>query len=440
MSSVIIDRRKNDKHKSISNRQKFVKRVNKHVKNLIKKTIQEGKISDIDSASGKKVSVPAKNLKQPEFHYDYSTGKREGVLPGNKEYVAGDWIYRPEDEDQGNGQSCSSPGQGDGEDSFEFVITSKEYQDLFFADLELPDLVKKAFEKLSEKVYKRDGYQLDGPAGRLNYLQTLKQSIGRRVALRNPRQRVIQEIEQKLNQINIEIITTPLNTEVSLSLSLQQAQLIEELERAKNRLKSVPFIDDVDLRYNRFEEEDVPITQAVMFCIMDVSGSMGEWEKEMAKRFFMILYLFLHRSYQNVDVVFIRHTEHAEEVDEETFFYSTESGGTEIMPAMKLTMNIIKDRYPLNAWNVYCCQASDGDVFAVDAQRVVDTLSNKLLKLVQYFAYIEIGENPGQLSLHYKSGIGKKFTNFDQTRITNVADIFPVFRKLFEKKLANEKK
>ena len=82
----------------------------------------------------------------------------------------------------------------------------------------------------------------------------------------------------------------------------------------------IPYIDPLDVRYRRFEAHPKPVAQAVMFCLMDVSGSMTEHMKDLAKRFYVLLYIFLKRRYKNVDVVFIRHTHQAQEVDEDTFF------------------------------------------------------------------------------------------------------------------------
>ena len=115
------------------------------------------------------------------------------------------------------------------------------------------------------------------------------------------------------------------------------------------------------MRYRRFEPQPKPVAQAVMFCLMDVSGSMTEHMKDLAKRFFALLYLFLKRRYKHVDIVFIRHTHEAREVDEETFFYSPETGGTVVSTALEEMARIVDDRYPPDDWNIYAAQASDGD-------------------------------------------------------------------------------
>ena len=98
-----------------------------------------------------------------------------------------------------------------------------------------------------------------------------------------------------------------------------------------------------------------------MFCLMDVSGSMTEHMKDLAKRFYMLLYVFLKRRYRHVEIVFIRHTDRAEEVDEETFFHGPASGGTLVSSALQAMHDIVRSRFRPADWNIYAAQASDGD-------------------------------------------------------------------------------
>src|SRR5262249_51748241 len=170
-------------------------------------------------------------------------------------------------------------------------------------------------------------------------------------------------------------------------------ELEEVLKLLIRRSKAIPFIDPIDVRYNRFEPVPKPVTQAVMFCLMDVSGSMTESMKDLAKRFFMLLYLFLERRYRHVDLVFIRHTHEAKEVDEQTFFYSTETGGTVVSTALEQMRQIMQARYSPGDWNIYGAQASDGDNTAGDNERTGDLLANSVLPACQHFAYLEVGEH-----------------------------------------------
>jgi len=127
----------------------------------------------------------------------------------------------------------------------------------------------------------------------------------------------------------------------------------------------------------------VPSSKAVMFCIMDVSGSMTQSIKDIAKRFFILLYLFLERNYKQIELVFVRHHTHAKEVDEQEFFYSRETGGTIVSSALKLTADIIDARYSPADWNIYIAQASDGDNWDGDSASCADILSKQILDKVQ---------------------------------------------------------
>lgn len=427
MAHIIIDRRKNDKGKSTVNRQRYVRRVKEQVREAVKDTIRNGNIKDITSKDGKKIKIPGKGLKQPTFQHDRTGGTQERVYPGNKEFTQGDRIPRPQGGGAGGGGKQASP-DGEGEDGFEFHLTREEFLDLFFEDLELPDLVKKQISKIDEWVNRRAGFSVDGNPSRLNILRSMKQSKTRRLALRSPKKRKLKELERKLELLEAQ---DPKNDTVH--------QMIEELKRQieqmKRKIRAVPFIDDVDLRYNRWEKVPIPSTQAVMFAIMDVSASMGEWEKEMAKRFFMLLYLFLSRNYERVEIVFIRHHTSAKEVDEEEFFYSQESGGTLVSTSLELMKEIIEERYSPQQWNIFACQASDGDNWPQDSLHAQDLL-RQLLRITQYYAYVEIdrrGSKTSDLWPFYEQ-IRNGHDNFAMQVITDVSQIYPVFRGLFEKR------
>jgi len=212
------------------------------------------------------------------------------------------------------------------------------------------------------------------------------------------------------------------------------AGLDAEIAALERKIKAVPFLDDTDICYRRRERIETPITQAVMFCILDVSGSMGPWEKEMAKRFFMLLYLFLSCNYSKVDIVFIRHHHTAQEVEEEEFFRSRENGGTVVSSALSLMADIVEKRYPVERWNIYGCQASDGDDYTDDLPVVYDVMKKRVMPLVQYYAYIEVdARDQSELWSVYRD-LHEAYDHFAMTRITAAADIYPVFRKLFERR------
>jgi uncharacterized sporulation protein YeaH/YhbH (DUF444 family) len=432
MPHIIIDRRKNAKNKSSVNRQKFIKRVKGQVRDAVKEVIRDGKIEDIVGDSGKKINVPIKDLNEPNFQYGEG-GMTDKVLPGNHHYNEGDRIDRPEEGEGGGGSKGSKDGEG--EDEFSFHLTKEEFLDLFFEDLELPDLLKKDLATVDEYAYSRAGFSTDGNPARLNVLRSMKQAKARKFALRSPKKKKLRVLEEELKQLDITIEDYQSKGQDCSIEQDRKKVVVEEIKVIKRKIRAIPFIDDVDLRYNRWEKHPIPVTQAVMFCIMDVSGSMGEWEKEMSKRFFMLLYLFLTKNYKRVELVFIRHHSIAKEVDEDEFFHSRESGGTVVSPALELMYNIVQQRYPRNSWNIYACQASDGDNWLNDCPVTQDVLTKKILGMVQHYAYVEIDRRGSDSDLWpYYEDVKLSHDNFDMSLITDATDIYPVFRKLFEKK------
>lgn len=429
MAHIIIDRRKNTRGKSTVNRQRYLRRVHAHVKEAVKRVIQDGKIGDMTDGKGKRVRIP-KGLKKPEIHHDPHGGTTERVYPGNKEFNQGDHIPRPPS-GKGSGGKQGTP-DGEGEDSFEFTISQKEFLDYFFQDLELPDLVKKQMLKLDEWVYRRAGFAVDGNPARLDIVRSMRQSVGRRTALTTPKRKELKKLEKELELLEA-------NPPHSDEQAKRITEIIERIAVLKRKIKAIPFIDDIDLRYRRWERVPIPSTQAVMFCIMDVSASMGEWEKEMSKRFFMLLYLFLMRNYERVDIVFIRHHTSAKEVDEEEFFHSRETGGTIVSSSLRLMRQIIDERYSPEHWNIFGCQASDGDNWGEDTHETVDILTKSVLSVCQYYAYVEIDRSGGKdsdLWPHYER-VQNSHNNFQMAVISDVTEIYPVFRGLFEKKEAS---
>ena len=442
MSFIIVDRRKNDKGKSTPNRQRYVRRVKDQVREAVKKTITNGNIKDITDTKGKRIKISGKGLSQPTFNHDSKSGQQHGVHPGNKEFTQGDRFNRQKGGEGGGGQGGSP--DGDGEDDFSFSLSKDEFVDIFFEDMALPDMVKKTITKIDEYVNKRAGFSTDGNPSRLNVFQSMKQSKGRMSALRTPKRKKLKRLEAELAELEDSIIVYAnkgdgWETMDKETIDTRIAELKKEIEVLKRRIKAVPFMDDNDLRYNRWEKQPMPSTQAVMFAVMDVSASMGEWEKEMAKRFFMLLYLFLTKNYKRVEIVFIRHTHTAAEVTEEEFFYSKETGGTLVSTSIELIQNIIKERYNPELWNIFVSQASDGDNWPDDSLIVQDMLRKNILPIAQYMAYVELNRYPRDSDLWpYYQELDTAHSNFAMTKIQDAKDIFPVFLKLFKKRTHNE--
>ncbi len=425
-----VDRRLNPKGKSLGNRQRFLRRARTQIREAVQKSLKDAAVADIGKE--RKIKISAKGTKEPRFRLDpRSSGERDFVLPGNKEFMPGDTIDKPK---TGSGQSGKEAADsGEGEDDFEFTMTQDEILDIFFEDLELPNLVRTTLKETPNKVWKRAGITTSGSPTQINLIRTMRNSFGRRLALKRPTKADIEALQDELDRLEQE---SPVNDEKISALK-------ERLARANAKRKWVGFIDPIDVRFNAFTEQPVPTSQAVMFCLMDVSGSMGEREKDLAKRFYMLLHLFLKRRYKKVDVIFIRHTHDAQEVDEQEFFYSRQSGGTIVSTALDKMLEIQRERYATADWNIYAAQASDGYTQSGDARHCVDLLNTAIMPLCQYYAYIEIlderemevfaSEDSGaELWRAYRT-VAEEWPNFATKRIAKPADIFPVFHELFKK-------
>ena len=433
MQHHFIDRRSNPKDKSLGNRQRFLRRARARIKEVVNNSVQERKITD--AAGGGTITIPARGIEEPRLRNASAGGDRDRVFTGNREYMAGDHIDKPAG--GGGGRGKEGAEDGDGEEDFRFSLTREEFLDLFFEDLELPDLVKTTLQEVPNYKLQRAGHSSSGTPSNLNVLRTMRNAQGRRIALHRPSRASMERLEQEISVLRGSQV---LDDEEHARLTA----LENELAAMQRKLRVVPYIDPVDIRYNRFEAKPVPNSRAVMFCLMDVSGSMGEREKDLAKRFFMLLHLFLHRRYERVEVVFIRHTHHAEEVDEQTFFYSPETGGTVVSTALVEMRRIIKERYPAGSWNIYAAQASDGENFSGDSERCNELLTAEIMPLVQYYAYIEIlDEREFDIFQDARSGaalwrayqdIADHWRNFAMKRIAKHSDIYPVFRELFAPK------
>jgi hypothetical protein len=415
--SQIIDRRLNPKHKSAVNRQRFLKRFRAQIRKAVADAIDGRSVTDIDS--GEKITIPAKDLSEPFFHHGPG-GRREIVHPGNRDFLTGDRIPRPKG---GGGQGTRASNQGEGLDDFVFELSRDEFLEFFFEDLELPDLVKTRLAKEASSKNVPAGFSKDGVPPNLHVIRSLREAHARRIALTAAKRRRLKELEAEL-QARLE----------AGAGEEDLAELRQEIERLQAKIQAVPFLDTLDLRYRNRVQVPKPTTQAVMFCLMDVSGSMDQYKKSLAKRFFLLLYLFLSRNYERTDVVFIRHHTVAKEVDEEEFFYSRETGGTVVSSALELMIEIMRARYPYQDWNLYAAQASDGDNWPEDSGNCGRLLDEHILPYLQYYAYIEIdNEYPLGLWQEYEK-LARRWPNFAMQAIHEPADIYPVFRELFKKK------
>jgi uncharacterized sporulation protein YeaH/YhbH (DUF444 family) len=437
---IIIDRRKNPKAKSLSNRQRFVARAKKSIRDSAKRALVGKSMSDTGDTY---INVPADGIEEPHFRHDPSVGEYDYVLPGNQEYIVGDMIGKPPKQDGGGKGGGNGEGDG-GEDEFNFALSYEEYLNVIFDDLELPDLIKKTERNTIAFVNRRAGYTASGMPSNLNAERTAVAGMARRIALKAPKMKRIHELEAELADLMEISEVQVFGGEDKVETNRRILELENEITSLRAKATAIAYLDNVDMRYNNFVKQPKPITQAVMFCMMDVSYSMGEREKIIAKKFFILLHLFLKRRYENIDVVFVRHHDKAEECDEDTFFTGRVSGGTVVSTGYDKIKEIIASRYNSEDWNIYMAQASDGDNFTSDNDRVTKMLSEDLLPVVQHFTYIEIedGEraqfmsNYGILNSNLWQTIEpltKQFDNISCAKIEHERDVIRVFRKLFNK-------
>jgi uncharacterized sporulation protein YeaH/YhbH (DUF444 family) len=418
--SRIVDRRPNGRHKSAVNRQRFMRRYKKQIQEAVRHAIAGRSIKNIDE-TGEKITLPAKDISEPFFNYGKG-GRRNVVLPGNKDYISGDHIKRSRATSQKDDQNGEPSDQGEGVDDFVFEISREEFLEIFFEDLALPNLVKTQIAKMPTFSSIRAGYTSEGTPGNINIVRSLKGAKARKIALTSPHKKAIELLEADIAHI-----------EEQDKKDERIVLLYEKLAKLKMHILKIPFIDPFDIKYNNRIKQPKPSTQAVMFCLMDVSGSMDEAKKDIAKRFFILLYLFLNKGYENVEVVFIRHHTSAKEVDEQEFFYSRETGGTIVSSALELMKEIVETRYPTEEWNIYAAQASDGDNWNNDSPKCHDILINDILPYVQYFAYVEIMPRHHQSLWEAYLSLKEKHPQFSMQEIEEFKDIYPVFRELFKR-------
>jgi len=423
--SHLIDRRLNGKNKSAVNRQRFLRRYKKHIQKAVSDAVGKRSITDIEQ--GEKITIPSHDVGEPVLGHGPG-GKRTVVHPGNKEFIAGDKMPRPSGGGGGGGSGRAS-NSGEGMDEFAFQITQEEFLEFMFEDLALPNLVKRQLAGTDTFKYRRGGYSSAGTPNQINIVRSLRSAHARRIALGGPKRKRIRELEEELAQL--------MSTDPVLRNNKRIADIEEEIALLKRKIERLPFIDEFDIKYNLSIREPQPSSKAVMFCIMDVSGSMNQATKDMAKRFFILLYLFLKRNYDHTEVVFIRHHTSAKEVDEEEFFYSRETGGTIVSSALRLMKEVITDRYPTSEWNIYGAQASDGDNWNDDSSVCYDLLTKEIMPFLQHYSYVEITPREHQALWGEYEQVRDMFPEtFAMQQIIDIQDIFPVFRELFQRRTA----
>jgi uncharacterized protein len=386
----------------------------------VRKAVGDRSIHNIEE--GTDITLPRRDVNEPVFGHAPG-GTREMVHPGNKEFVRGDKIQRPQGGGGGGGNGSGASPDGQSEDDFTFRITREEFMNYFFDDLALPRLIRtQLLADVPEWKTRRAGFVSEGNPTSLHVVRSMRVALGRRIAMGGDARVELRRLEEVLRQMEQDRHVSP--TEL--------AAVREEVAQLRQRLKRVPFLDPFDLRFRNRVREPMPTSKAAMFCLMDVSGSMDEARKDLAKRFFILLYLFLTRHYQQTDVIFIRHHTQAAEVTEDEFFHATESGGTVVSSALTLMHEIVRERYTGSEWNIYGAQASDGDNWQQDSSKCRELLENKLLPLCRYFAYVQVADEDQNLWEEY-TRVRDANPHFAMQKIVTPAQIFPVFRDLFKK-------
>lgn len=456
--SVIIDRRLNERNKSAGNRARFMRRYKRQIRRAVSERIGERSIRDM--AGGGEVDIPARDISEPRWRHG-DGGEREIVLPGNREFEPGDRLKRPKSSGKGGRNGDGGEGEGD-EDNFTFALSRDEFMEIFFDELELPHLLRTQVGDITEPSLERAGYTRDGAPVNLSVVRTMRQALGRRIALSGSARRRLAELEavEAMTGIAVDDDTdvdadadadADVDADADADVAARDGEdadigsaqgaassaRADEIAELRARLAKVPFLDEIDLRYRHRIAVPKPASQAVMFCLMDVSASMDEHRKDLAKRFFTLLYLFLSRKYERVEIVFVRHTDDAEEVDEQTFFHDRKTGGTVVLSALNLMHEIMCDRFGAAEWNVYGAQASDGDAFGVDPERSRQFLEDELLPQLRHFAYIEVSDRAG----HHLSTLSSAYARiehdcFAMREVIERSDIYPVFRDLFTPRTA----
>jgi len=371
--------------RSASDRRRHKEKIEKAIKDGIHDIVAEESI--IGQSGKKKIKIPVRGIKEYRFIFDQGNGsKGVGAAPG-KDIKKGQKI-KDGKKQKGKGRP-DKPGNEKGDDSYDVEISLDELAKYLFDDLELPELEKKKSAELFSEKFKRKGYRKKGIRPRLSKKETLKNKIKRKnAAIRN------------------------------------KTHDPSEDER-------FTFHED-DLKYKHIAVTKKPITSAVIFFIMDTSGSMTKRKKYLARSFFFLLYQFIRYRYQNIETVFISHTTEAVEVNEDDFFKKGSSGGTYISSGLKMAYEITKDRYPPGTWNIYTFHCSDGENWQEDNPKALEYMS-KLVDLSQLSGYIQIKAEQDKI---WGQEMAKIFSPLvsDSFKVVNISgkkDVWPEFARLF---------
>lgn len=449
--AIIIDRRTTaNRDRTSENRGRLLRRYKGIIKEQLPKILGDRKLLDSVRGGGK-VVIPKKDLSEPQFVYG-DGGLRDTVLPGNDRWHEHDIIDKP----QGSEGESGTDGP-DGLDEFSVVLSREEFLKILFDDCELPFMVESLVQKQAEVVHENAGYQVGGSPNRLSIVRSYKNSKARRMSSSAALQEEIDLLETEMGSILSDIwkaASLQLASGPTVNQERRLHEIKERIEELKIRKRALPLFDTTDLRFRCRVEKALPKTHATMIMIMDNSGSMGEREKTIARKFFILLYLFLAQNYDKIDMRFISHTTSAKEMGEEEFFSTHENGGTIVSSALDLLVEMlngidtvgtpdnVKGAGELKGkTNVYVAQVSDGDNMDTDNGTCSELLTDDILPYVNYYAYVQVeaeGSNSSLLSYARRNSLwatyealGKTHANHVSKQVTHERDIFGVFRSFF---------
>lgn len=438
---IFVDRRKTGRGKSLNNRQKLLDRIKESIRSAKPEDIGGSVKGAVNSHSSRNLVNPVKiardALHEPTYHYAPNAGHRDVVLVGNDHWERGDKF--PVDgggSGKGNGNGAG-PGE-DSEDDFIVNISRSEFFDVFFEDCELPDLKETAEKELPEAIWKPAGFQKEGNAAQLSVIRSYRNSIGRKRALTVDAREELEELEKEQARLQVLLDENALNASANAAWKTVTAR-IEEL---RTKIGAVPIFEKVDLRYRKSEKIQVKSADAVLVMLMDISGSMDEDKKRIARKFFSLQYAFIKRKYPNTDLVFIAHTDSPEEMDEEEFFTTRKSGGTVVSTALALANSIISSRYDADQTNIYLSYASDGDNWEEDNPKVLDELEGKgLMSKLRHAVYAQVGHSyaagwggaTGSTLWNVMQSAAKSNPKMHAIKIAEEVEVFASFKKIYGK-------
>lgn len=385
--------------RSASDRQRHKKKIEDAIKEGIHNIVSEESIIGQDGK--KKINIPVRGIKEYRFVYgENEKNQKVGSAPG-KDVQRGQKVGDAEKSKGKSGKGSDEKGT----EYYEVEITLEELAQYLFNDLELPDLARKSIKNITGEKWKRHGYRSDGIRPRLDKKQTAINRIKRMKAT---------QLRKKQEELEPNPNATP-----------------EEEER-------FPFHEN-DLRYRHIKKDVKESSNAVIFFLMDISGSMTQNKKFLARSFYFLLYHFINSRYENCEVVFIAHDTEAYEVDEDRFFKRGESGGTKVSSGLQMVQDIISKRFHPASWNIYCFQCSDGDNWSDDDPKTIE-LAAQLKNVCQLFGYCQIEPKEERSGWDGIKKLLQTYTpltdnNFKCVEIAGKNDIWPAFQKLLGKRV-----